>query len=87
MSDEMRVKYLFINLKYPAYVKLQMVIVAGWFIGALLCFLYAKDSPIWVLKNSWWLCVVIALLEVGESFLAIGKAKRDFRIANENSAG
>ncbi|MBC8372576.1 MAG: hypothetical protein ISS69_08935 [Phycisphaerae bacterium] len=78
MYEEMRVKYLFINLKYSAYVKLQGILIAVWTIAALPCFLYLKDSSIWMLKHVWWLCLVVALLEGVEAFLAIGKAKRDF---------
>ena len=78
MYEEMRVKYLFINLRYPAYVRLQIVAVAAWIVGALLCFLFAGDSSVWLLRNGWWLCPCGALLEVGESFVAINKAKKDF---------
>ena len=85
MYEEMRVKYLLINLKYPTYVRLQIVLVAAWIIGALLCFIFGRDSSFWLLKNGWWLCPIVALLEVGESFVAINKAKKDFKIQTKNS--
>ena len=78
MYDEMRVKYLFINLKYPAYVRLQIVLVVALIIGAVLCFLFTRDSSVWALKNGWWLCPVGALFEVGESLFAVKKAKKNF---------
>ena len=75
--QKMRVKYLFVDLRYPTYLKLQIVLVIGWIIGALLCYIFLRDNSVWLLKNGWWLCLVVALLEVGESFLAINKAKKD----------
>jgi len=76
MYEEMRVKYLFINMRYPAYVKLQVVTIIGGIIGALLLFFLARDSQYWVLKNGWWILAVASLLEVGETFLAIKRAKK-----------
>ena len=84
MYEEMRVKYLFINLRYPVYVKLQGMLIAALVIGALPCFLYLKDSPIWMLKNVWWFLLILAGLEILEAFLAIGKAKRDFHRQDAN---
>lgn len=85
MYEEMGVKYLFINLKYPAYLRLQIILVAAWIAGALLCFLFATDSSAWLLKNGWWLCSTGALLEVGESFVAINNAKKDFNSHSRNN--
>jgi len=82
MYDEMEVKYLFINLKYPAYVKLQIVLVIAWITVAFLLFLYARDSSVWLFRNGWWICPIIAVCEVGESLVAIKKAKEGFPEAN-----
>lgn len=75
MPDEMRVKYLFVNLRYSTYVKLEMALVAVLLIAALSCFLFARDSRFLLLRNGWWLCLLGAVLEAGESFLAIRHAK------------
>ena len=77
MYEEMRVKYFFVNLKYPAYLKLPIICISAFIIYGLLCFLFAGGSSLWLLKNGWWLGIVVGLLEGGESFFAIKKAKRD----------
>lgn len=78
MYEDMRVKYLFINLRYPVYVKLQGMLIVTLIIAALTCFLYLKDSPLWMLKNVWWFLLIMAALEILEALLAIGKAKRAY---------
>ena len=83
MYDEMKVKILFLNIKYPLYLKIQIAMVIGWFIGGFLCYLYLKDSSVWYLKNGWWLFPVIAILEVGEAFVVIKKAKKEYRNKNK----
>ena len=85
MYEKMRVKYLYINLKYPMYVKLQGMLIVALIIAALPCFLYLKDSPVWMLKNAWWLCLTLAFLEIVEALVAIGKAKRDFNSQDGNN--
>jgi len=84
MYEDMRVKYLFINLRYPVYVKFQGMLIVALVIAALPCFLYLKDNPIWMLKNLWLFCLVLAGLEILEAWLAIGKAKRDFHRRDGN---
>jgi len=84
MNEDMRIKYLFVNLKYPAYVKLQIALCAAWLILGCFLFLFARDSSVWVLANSWWLCAVVALGEVVESLVAIAKAKRKFTGSTED---
>jgi len=83
MYDDMTVKYLFINLKYPAYVKLQVAQVVGWLIGSALCYQFARGSNVWLLNNGWWLCLVIGGLEVLETLAAISKSKKYYRINAE----
>ena len=78
MYEEMRVKYLFVNLKYPSYVRLQVFLVVGWVVAGGLLFLFARDSQAWLLKNGWWLCPLIAVCEVMESLVAVAKAKKDY---------
>lgn len=83
MYKDMRVKYLFVNLKYPAYVKLQVALVVGWFVAGGVLFFFARDSGIWLLANGWWLCPVIAVAEVAESMAAVAKAKKDYVSSSE----
>ncbi len=78
MYENMRVKYLFVDLEYPAYIKLQAVLAFVWMLGALLSFYFGRDSPIWVLQNGWWLGPIVALFEVVEALVAVNKAKKDF---------
>ena len=40
MYDDMKVKYLFLNLDYPAYKRLQVFLVLAWLIGAAVCFVF-----------------------------------------------
>ena len=78
MYEEMRVKYLFVNMKYPLYLKLQGLLIVALVIGAAACYFLIKDSSQWIVKNAWWICLVAAGLEVLEAAAAIGKAKKDF---------
>ena len=78
MYQDMKVNFGIFSIKYPSYIKLQATIVIALLISSILCFLFAQDSQIWLLKNGHWLYPVIALLEVGESFIAIKKSKKDF---------
>ena len=79
MSEEMRVKYLFVDLKYSTYVKLCAVITICWLLLGGFFFVYTQDSSIWFLKNGWWLSPVVALVGVIESILAISKAKKEYK--------
>jgi len=74
--NNMRVKYMFVDLKYSAYIKLQTALITAFIIGSVLCFLYTQDSPTWYLKNGWWLCLLVAGLEFIESLIAVHKAKK-----------
>ena len=78
MSEEMRIKYLFVDMKYSLYIKLQGAFVIALLIGAALSFFLAQDSDEWFLKNGWWLLSIFALLEVGEAYIAIKKSKKEF---------
>ena len=56
MYDEMRVKYLFVNLKYQSYLRLQVFLVVFLFIAAIICYIYLRDSSDLIYRNAWWLC-------------------------------
>lgn len=78
MNEEMRIKYLFVDMKYSLYIQFQGAFVIALLIGAILCYFLTQDSDNWFLKNSWWLLSIFALLEVGEAYIAIKKSKKEF---------
>ncbi|WP_441004573.1 hypothetical protein [Pseudocolwellia agarivorans] len=78
MYQNMSIKYLFINLKYPSYVKLQVILFTFWVIASPISYVLLKESSISLLHNAWWVCLCIALAEAFESFLAIKKAKKGY---------
>lgn len=84
MYENMTVKYLFVNLKYPTYIKLQSALLAGWIIAAVLFYIYGADSTHWLWGNAWWICLVVAALEILESQLAIKKAKASYNSAQSS---
>jgi len=86
MYEDMRVKYLFINLRYPAYVKWQSAIIVGCFVAAGLFFMFARGSGVWILSNAWWLCLIVGGLEILETVLALGKAKKDYMVDQQADA-
>jgi len=81
----MRVKYLFINMKYPLYVKLQGLLIVTLFAAAAACFVFLRDSATPVVKYAWALCLLVGLLEIVEMAVAIAKAKKAFH--RESSSG
>ena len=85
MYEGMRIRYLFIDLSYSAYRKLQIGLVIGWLIGSGLFYLLANSSDQWILANAWWICLAIGILEAGESVVAIGKAKKNHRKGPEET--
>ncbi|MDP7287742.1 MAG: hypothetical protein QGH94_07095 [Phycisphaerae bacterium] len=78
MYEDMRVKYLLVNMKYRRYLKWQVGLIAVLLIAALPFFLYTRDSSNWMLKNAWWLCLVLAVLEVFEGIVAVSRAKKAY---------
>lgn len=78
MYEEMNVKYLIVNLKYSAYIKLQIALIFTCLVGAVLCYQFARGGDTWFFKNSWWLFIVAGILEAVESLIAIKKAKNDY---------
>lgn len=78
MNEEMRIKYLFVDMKYSLYVKIQGTFVITLLIGAILSFFLAQNSEIWFFKNSFWLLPIFAVLEAGEAYIAIKKSKKEF---------
>jgi hypothetical protein len=87
MYQEMKVKYLFVELVYPTYVKLQVTLFLVWLTASPICFLFLNDSQLPYAEHYWWACIAIAVLEAAEAYIAIKKSKRNFSpIAAESSA-
>ena len=55
MYEEVRVKYLFIDLLYPKYLRLQGVIVGLLVIASVSCFLFLRESEFWLWRNAGWI--------------------------------
>lgn len=77
MSEELRVKYLFVNLKYSTYVKLCLAIAVVWYSVVAVLFIVGRDSSVWILKNGWWVLLLLSLVGLGEACFAISKAKKE----------
>lgn len=75
--QDMRVKYLFVDLRYPAYLRLQIGLFIAW-IALGIALIPFRDSQVWLLANAWWLCPVIAVGEALESVVAITAAKKKY---------
>lgn len=76
MAEDMKINFLVFSLKYKTYVALQIAIIASLIALAPVAYIYGHESADWLMSNSWWLCLVIAALEVGEAVVAITLAKR-----------
>jgi hypothetical protein len=79
MYGDMRVKYLLLDMAYPAYVRMQATIVGGLLLASLVFFFHGRESSLWVVSNGWWLCLVGAVLEVAEAMVAVNSAKEEYR--------
>ena len=85
MYEDIRVKYLFVDLKYAAYIKLQGALVIGFLIASALFYQFARGSESGLWSNGWWLCLVLGALEAVEARMAIGKAKKGHRLPSPTS--
>jgi len=75
MAEELRVKYLFVNLRYRNYVRLQAGIVVTWIVLAVIAYVARSGSPSPLWSNAWLVGVIAAVAEGVESKLAVDKAK------------
>lgn len=87
MYEDMRVKYLGINLSYPTYLKMQICLVVLLLIASALCFLFLRDHSFWFWRYLWLIWLVIAPLEILETVLAVGKAKKEYRSRYDDESG
>ena len=76
MSDEMRVKYLFVNLKYSHYIRLQVFCFTSLIVASLVLNILFRDSKCF--RYLWVVALAGAVFEIFETALAIRKAKREF---------
>lgn len=75
-NDEPKIKYLFVNLRYSQYMKIQAVAFALCILGAVFFYLYLAESKSTPLRYLWVVALLGALVEVIEAILAIRRAKK-----------
>ncbi|MCL0049430.1 hypothetical protein M1N13_03985 [Dehalococcoidia bacterium] len=76
MENEQRVKYLFVNMTVTNFKKLQVVLIVMWIIGMFLSYVLLRDHSFWIFRNLWWICIIAAVGETIESFIALKRAVR-----------
>lgn len=76
MYESTRIRYLFFNLPYRTYVVVQAAVIVAWGVAAVLFYLFGRGSDLWLWDNAWWLCILVAALEIFESRLALARARR-----------
>ncbi len=76
-SEESSVKFLFVSFSYSSFIKLQVFLIISSLIVAGLFYYYGRLSDYWWLRNAWWLCILVAIVEVFESILVIRNVKKN----------
>jgi hypothetical protein len=76
--ENMKINFVVFKLKYKTYIKLQTVIVSSLLALSPVAYFLGRDSADWMIGNAWWLCLVIAMLEVGEAMVAVTLAKKKY---------
>lgn len=76
MYEGMRIRYLFFDLDYRSYLVLQTAVICAWGVAAVLFYLFGRGSEAWLWDNAWWICVLVAALELQASIMAVSKAKK-----------
>lgn len=79
MYEDMKINFILFSLKYRAYVRMQITAISVLLLLSVVAYLYGRDSASWFISNGWWICLVVALLEVGEAVVAITVAKKKYR--------
>ncbi len=75
MDDDLRIRYPFVSLRYRNFIRLQGVIIGALVVAAGVLFTEASGHPFWLLANGWWILLLVAVLEVGESWLLIRRGR------------
>lgn len=86
MYESTRIRYLFFNLRYRTYVAVQGAVIAAWGVAAVLFYLFGRGSDMWLWDNAWWICILAGALELFESWIALGKAKRVHAASSDRDA-
>jgi hypothetical protein len=76
MSEELRIKYLFMNMRCSYYIKMQVATFLLCIALALIFYCFFGDSKSTPLRYLWALALLGAVIEAIETKLAIRKAKR-----------
>lgn len=76
MYESTRIRYLFFSLPYRTYLVVQAVVIVAWSVAAVLFYLFGRGSDLWLWDNAWWLCILVAALEIFESRLALSRARK-----------
>jgi len=75
MEEEQRIKYLFVSMTLSRYKMWQTIFVCAWLLGAIPAYIFLRNHDFWFLKNLWWICIIIGICEIGETFYAIKKKR------------
>lgn len=78
MYKDMKINFVVFKLKYKTYITLQTVIVSSLLALSPVAYFLGRDSADWMIGNAWLLCLVIAVLEVGEAVFAVTFAKKKY---------
>ncbi|GEM_PF-6005454 len=74
MRTESRIRYLFINLGYANYWRLQLAVIGVLLLAAPVLFMARDASGFWLFEEAWWICLLAAVLEAAETWLAMRRA-------------
>jgi len=76
MSDELRVKYLFVNMKLANYVTLSIVTVILTAIAASVTYALFHDHPMFLISKIWLVLAAAIPLQIFEAVMAVRRARR-----------
>ena len=77
MSDEVRVRYLFVNMKLSKYIAISAITVAATTAGAVVTYLTLRNSPLWPLTKIWMVLASAVPCLILEAWIAVRRAKRE----------
>lgn len=78
MYKNMKINFVVFSLKYKTYIAIQAVVISSLLALSPVAYFLGHDNAEWMIGNAWWLCLVIAVLEVGEAVFAVTLAKKKF---------
>lgn len=83
MYENMKINFVIFKLKYKTYIAIQAVVISSLLLLSPVAYVFGRDSADWMIGNAWWLCLVIAVLEVGEAVFAVTLAKKKFNAGSD----